>query len=103
MIVTERFSADELCAEVDITTAGDYGVLMYVCKDCLTPEEVEAAFKRLAAVGLDDTERALRMFDLFVERVPETADDPDFKAQRAYMEEWRTKFCDALAPPKDDC
>ena len=76
---------DELPDDVTVEIAGFGGILLAICRDCMSDHQVWQRALQSAAELLDVCEDALADFDMMMERVPALADDPQAKAQYAHV------------------
>ena len=61
----------------------DYGVLIAICADCLTPHEAWEHALQSANSVLETAEEAIASHEMIADRIASTRDDPRFKAHLA--------------------
>lgn len=62
-------------------------MLAYICKDCMTDEELVFQARRAAVGMLDTAENGIAMMELGL-RLPGAKDDPKFKSMMAQYRAW---------------
>lgn len=60
------------------------GMIQFICKECMTDEEVTTKARQSAVALLDAAEEMVSNMEMIFERVPGMKDDPDSK--QAYAE-----------------
>ena len=76
----ETLSLDDV-ESIDI--ADNAGMVLVVCNDCMTDREIWQRMMRSAVALLDAAEETIADLDMVMERIAETRENPDLKAQYA--------------------
>lgn len=83
VIVLDEGGDEVEVADIDVE---GYGMLTYICPECLTDAETVFRGRRAAVAVLDTAERGIAGLAMVLERIPACRDDPKFKEQMAFYE-----------------